>query len=1666
MNYVIDWSELSLQLVLTFCHFLWQACIVGLLLAIGLRLVSMRNRQATAVINYALACAAFFALPVCVLGTFLWIHQDRGNGVLTVNESIQPAMNHRESIVDGSEQPKTAAVSTFPTTGPAPQHLIDDASSSGHVLPPETALPAALTWIEQLRPLAPSVLIGYLIGSGFLLFRFGFSLFGSRRLRQLAEAVCDARLSAVVSVQANRLGLRRLPLIAVCEKVAVPVVVGILKPMILLPPALATGLSTDQLAAVLCHEMAHIRRRDLIVNLLQRVFEALLFFHPVTWWVSRRISIERENCCDDLAANSTGGLLYADALLKMAEICLKKDSRRTAMLTSLAASGHSSTQLGRRIRRLIGAEQTVGIGWSRRTFGAALTLVAATAVSLAAWAHQPKLSPVGDDEDESASLPVLVPEPAWQTKIGVDETISDQFPASPVVVTRNRVLTINSDYHLLTGAELEQRFSRRRSDDEYGQQITPVIRRASSDRRFVVEVSHIDPGRTWNLPSFDVRVFRAGDGTQFGPTIFHSDIVNVNTAAVDVERGGNFLLLCTGRGKVEVIRVETGEVETTLPAEVGRVDAAAFCPDRDHIVVSAGNKLYVWPWRDQKPVTTIDLGRRVTAITFTPDGQYAAEAPDTRKNIRIRDMRSLEIIATLEERDGWSMNVSAMDITPDGRFLVANNRLSTSRAKREEIAAINVWDLQSRGKPAFSVSAHHTPRYVAFGDDGRSIVAEFTADNDEAFLAAWDLPEKVAGRNIESPADARDRLGDGIQWSEWGDDDGLLSGARLLLPPDGLSAGEPLIVEYRLANVSDEAKALNWLPNKQMQLTAIGPGNVIGGFSIGREREAQVLKLKPGDVFVNRDRTLQIDTTGLPAGDYRAALGSAFFYPDEEDHSITHNVPHRGQLPFRLSSREKSGIHSLPKDGIRWGQPVAGLSLGAKWATDGNSFASGEIVEAHLFVANATDRPIRCSVELPHYMDGWLFNVEDADGSTMLLKRAPMFSIPGIPRYVPLELEPGESVALTSEPVKLAHSRFASDDLSESQLKPARFVVNAHTDDSTATWPDYANPCPKLISAGGLYQSIFAVTLHRLDIPGLRIDVVSAAVPFAVGADPNTASTNAPNTTTVAGRVIAPDGEPVAGANVSCIPYAGGEKIKGVHTKTDTDGRFEATFGRRNFRVHIGSPNKRLDGCGFLVKDGRAATSDNGVECRTTNDKNFVTATLPYSYQLTIRLVDDQTGQPLHNAAVLYKEDESTWYSGEESQYEDAKFSPYIHVRDGSIEQVRYRGAVMGLAHFRAIANGYEIAEFKGTELLKRGQPVNKIIRMKPLPPIEMTIRRADGTPAVGATLSAYTPDGFIDDYEYRRSRPLKRMHELTETTDAKGTVSFPYPAFGPWANYRILHESGHAEFRVEDVARAMNNAPVARQELRLIARSTVQGRLIPQIRNNEFLEVYRLQENRQSVDGPHQIVELQRNGSFRLPDRLAGWHTFVHRVRVENDGQRGTRAIGSYGPFHLKGGESLSVTLGETGRSVIGKLIMPGNRTFDFSGLQIYSRFDCPYQYPHEPRGLNPKEKLAWWNEYWESDRARQNRTYLKRNITVPVADDGTFHFPVLPAGTYELRLNHQYWKNEPRLEIVDSGLVVPETAPGSVLDLNSLAVRSEIPAPDRHSDHENHDHTDQASD
>ena len=153
----------------------------------------------------------------------------------------------------------------------------------------------------------------------------------------------------------------------------VPVVLGYLRPVVLMPAGALLGLPVEQIEAILLHELAHVRRADYVVNLLQTFVESLFFYHPGVWWISRVIRAERENCCDDLVVETQGDAgQYAAALAAFEEYRYGQ--------TALAATGGN---LMKRMERILGRHEQPRAGFAP-VFSAAMILISG-ALLVTAW---------------------------------------------------------------------------------------------------------------------------------------------------------------------------------------------------------------------------------------------------------------------------------------------------------------------------------------------------------------------------------------------------------------------------------------------------------------------------------------------------------------------------------------------------------------------------------------------------------------------------------------------------------------------------------------------------------------------------------------------------------------------------------------------------------------------------------------------------------------------------------------------------------------------------------------------------------------------------------------------------------------------------------------------------------------------------------------------------------------------------------------------------------------------------------------------------------------------------------------------------------------------------------------------------------------------------------
>ncbi|HEY2250788.1 MAG TPA: M56 family metallopeptidase, partial [Planctomycetaceae bacterium] len=171
------------------------------------------------------------------------------------------------------------------------------------------------------------------------------------RLQRSGVSPASDETLAVMARISARLGLRRAVRVVHSTLAQVPVVVGYLRPVILLPVSLVTTIPLSQLEAILAHELAHVQRHDFVVNLLQTLVETLFFYHPAIWWLSHQVRVEREHCCDDLVVALLGNRVeYGRVLVAIEQLRGQK---------TVLALGAADGSLLSRVRRI------VGVGYDR-----------------------------------------------------------------------------------------------------------------------------------------------------------------------------------------------------------------------------------------------------------------------------------------------------------------------------------------------------------------------------------------------------------------------------------------------------------------------------------------------------------------------------------------------------------------------------------------------------------------------------------------------------------------------------------------------------------------------------------------------------------------------------------------------------------------------------------------------------------------------------------------------------------------------------------------------------------------------------------------------------------------------------------------------------------------------------------------------------------------------------------------------------------------------------------------------------------------------------------------------------------------------------------------------------------------------------------------------------
>jgi len=275
------WQRLGLTLV----HFFWQGLAVAVLVGVLVKVLRLNHGNA----RYTTYLLAFVIMIACPVVTFT---------------AIDIPTSPDTELVSGAKSTKVIDSSSY------------TALSAGDILPEsEISSPAMPTLADSillgqrisdlLNVSMPWVLVIWMVGVVVLSGRLLMGFVGLYRWRHHLEPLPE-RLAQRIASLSEGLGMRGFPGVFISPTVLQAMAVGYLRPMVLLPAAMITQMQPEMLEAVIAHELAHIRRLDLWVNLAQRVTETLLFYHPAVWWLSNCLRSERELCCDELAVKATG----------------------------------------------------------------------------------------------------------------------------------------------------------------------------------------------------------------------------------------------------------------------------------------------------------------------------------------------------------------------------------------------------------------------------------------------------------------------------------------------------------------------------------------------------------------------------------------------------------------------------------------------------------------------------------------------------------------------------------------------------------------------------------------------------------------------------------------------------------------------------------------------------------------------------------------------------------------------------------------------------------------------------------------------------------------------------------------------------------------------------------------------------------------------------------------------------------------------------------------------------------------------------------------------------------------------------------------------------------------------------------------------------------------
>lgn len=302
----------------TIVHSLWQSAVIAIILAIILLIFSKFTSKTR---YYIASCALVVVLITSTITFFRYYNSYETTKQITSNTTFEENKSSEKEIITYNNSENVKERNQLLTLN-------------------------SINFKEYFERNIPLIVVFWLLGILFLSLRFISGIAYVQRLKHYRTILPDKELVELMETLKKKVNVSKPVKILESAIAKTPMVVGAIKPVILIPVTSLTGLSEEQIRCIIAHELAHIKRNDYFINLIQSFIEILFFYHPATWWISSQIRSERENCCDDIAIQATG-----DSVTFVKTLADIEEKRLQSEILSVAFSGKGS--LFKRVSRLI-----------------------------------------------------------------------------------------------------------------------------------------------------------------------------------------------------------------------------------------------------------------------------------------------------------------------------------------------------------------------------------------------------------------------------------------------------------------------------------------------------------------------------------------------------------------------------------------------------------------------------------------------------------------------------------------------------------------------------------------------------------------------------------------------------------------------------------------------------------------------------------------------------------------------------------------------------------------------------------------------------------------------------------------------------------------------------------------------------------------------------------------------------------------------------------------------------------------------------------------------------------------------------------------------------------------------------------------------------------------